>query len=717
MGTTDIAMERIFRQLIEGNAGLAIAETETFLAAWPNQQTSEKLRQVKEEYLLMADYWQMGVKDPELDRQYLKLLQRVYVLCANIAIHRHMNLSSFLVSLYTSARKSGYSWAVAAIRQRMEDFVSNVAMLELEPEHLRQEKSQQVYREHRQMMNALFNYVVTSHIWTESVGREMEELLLSPTVDSNDQQLLVSAVMLSLMNRFDMVKFQLLVNVYRHSQDEYVRQRALVGWVLSIDDDFRHVFPEQRELLAKLLWSKRVCEEITELQMQLIYTMDAEKDTTTIRDEIMPDLMNNNAFRVTQKGIEEIPEDPMEDILHPDASEERMEKLEASFQRMMDMQKQGADIYFGGFSQMKRFPFFYDMSNWLVPFYPQHPDISQFVKRIGTDGFIEKMLRRGSFCNSDKYSFVIAFQQVMDRLPDNLQQMMKRGEAVIGEAMDPEELHSPAFIRRSYLMDLYRFFRLFPNRAVIYNPFDTARDVLGQCLFFGTDLFRNTPLETYKRGIVATLMKRKLTRQAEGLLKTFPEDMHDIQYYLWTKDYPAALQIEPDNERALAGAARLFFSIKQYEESASFYDKLHLLHPEKTGYVLNKAVCLVHLEQYDDALKLLYQLNYEHDDDDNINRVLAWTLTCDNRYEQALKLYGQLTAVEKPLADDYQNQGYCLWLTGQVGAAAESFRTYCKLSGTASDKADFFDLEWLKKRNITETDAKMMAALVTLTSL
>ena len=52
MGTTDIAMERIFQRLIEGNAGLAISETETYLAAWPNPQTSEKLREVKAEYEL-----------------------------------------------------------------------------------------------------------------------------------------------------------------------------------------------------------------------------------------------------------------------------------------------------------------------------------------------------------------------------------------------------------------------------------------------------------------------------------------------------------------------------------------------------------------------------------------------------------------------------------------------------------------------------------------
>ena len=97
----------------------------------------------------------------------------------------------------------------------------------------------------------------------------------------------------------------------------------------------------------------------------------------------------------------------MEDILHPGASEERMEKLEATYRRMMDMQKQGADIYFGGFSQMKRFPFFYDISNWLVPFYIQHPDIQQYVSRMEGNRFLQHIMANNMFCNNDKYSFVI----------------------------------------------------------------------------------------------------------------------------------------------------------------------------------------------------------------------------------------------------------------------------------------------------------------------
>lgn len=305
MGALDISLERIYRQLTRGNVGRGIAEMETYLAAWPNPQTSQKLADLESEYALLEDYWLRGVKDPLMEEQYQHMLQRLYTLFANIAIHRHLQASSYLQGIYTTARTSSNRWTLDAIRQEMEGFVSDTALLELEPEDQRREKRQALYKRHQQQMNALFNYMLTSHIWTTGIGKDMEQLLLSPTIDNVDQQLLISAITLSLMNRFDWVKFRLLVNVYRQAVDQLVRQRALVGWALSIDDNYLAVFPEMRTLVAELLQSEEVCHELTELQIQLVYTLDQEKVTTTFQQEIMPGLMENNGFRVTKDGIEE----------------------------------------------------------------------------------------------------------------------------------------------------------------------------------------------------------------------------------------------------------------------------------------------------------------------------------------------------------------------------------------------------------------------------
>lgn len=710
MQKTDIALTRIFQELAAGNAGRAIAEALTYVMAWPNPQTKERLDTLNAEYQLMESYWRKGVKDPQLEEQYRGLLQRVYVLSTNIAIHRLYEASAFLKTTYSQVRQQGMKWSLQTIRQEMENYVSEVAMLELEPEHLHKEKSLALHKEHQQQMNNLFNYIVTSRVWTDSVGQAMEDILLSPTVDTIDQQLLVSAITLSLINHFDMVKFSLLVKVYEQSQDLLVRQRALVGWVLGIDDDFLAVYPEQYELIGSLLRSKSVCRELTELQMQLVYTLNAEKDTSIIREEIMPDLMENNRVRITSKGLEEIDEDELEDALYPHIAEERMEKLESLFNRVSDLRKQGADVFFGGFSQMKRFAFFYDMSNWLVPFYLQHPDVSRFVENIEGSSW-ELLLTKGTFCNSDKYSFLLVLQQVREQLPASMRSILDNGEAKLG-AQDMSDNTDPAYVRRQYLMDLYRFFRLFPNRASFRNPFDTSKNPLGQCLFFSSQLFSGTLLERNKPEVVNMLLNQKQRQASQHLLDTFPEEMRDVQYYLWKELYSKALQLDPDCERALICDARQAFEEGRIDDALDDYDHLLMLHPGKAGYMLNKAVCLVELEVYDEALQMLYQLSYEQPENQRVNRVLAWALTCDGKVEQADKIYQQLTCVESPLAEDLMNHGYCLWLSGCRDEAIARFQKYLQVTGKTCDSFVITEEKLLHRNGISDTEIKMMKAAV-----
>ena len=716
MGTTDTSLKLIFIQLINGNLGMAIAETETYLSAWPNPQTQEKLNDLKVEYQLMEEHWIQGTEDPMRADLYQRLLQRLYVLVANISIHKHMNGSSYLQTIYKGVRQEGRKWSMTSIKAEMENFVSEVALLSLEPEHKQQEKSKAIYQKHQQEMNALFNYVLTSHMWTDSVGQGMEEILLSPTVDTNDQQLLVSAITLSVMNRFDIVKFRTLTNVYVLSLDEHVKQRALVGWVLAIDDDWKKVYPEMKAIVNRLLEDEKVVDELTELQVQLIYTTDVQNDASTMRNEIMPDLLANNPVKFTNEGLVEVEDDPMDDVLHPDAAEQRMEKLEETMKRMMDMQNQGADIYFDGFSKMKRFPFFYDIGNWFVPFYIQHPDIAQYVEQLdGVDWMKIIVEGVGTFCNSDKYSFLIVFQQMMNRLPESLVQMMKRGESAIAmmNEKSKEEQSKPAFIRRNYLMDLYRFFMLFPNNRALYNPYNLQQDEQMDMVFIYSDLFMNTPMDKHKPAIVKMLKKRRMNKSLELLMQSFPEEMRDQNYYLWMEDYERALEIDPENERALAGHARNRFKAKDYEEALQTYEHLLLNYPEKKSYMLNKAVCQVNMEDYEEAQKVLYQLNYEHPEDMSVAHVLAWSLTCDGKLEQAENLYRQLIAQEAPVPSDFLNYGYSLWLQGRINEAAEQLRKYAKLVAGKETPAPLqLDDRWLKIRGISETEIYMMKTLV-----
>ena len=108
--------------------------------------------------------------------------------------------------------------------------------------------------------------------------------------------------------------------------------------------------------------------------------------------------------------------------------ERRMKTLEENMQKMIDMQRSGADIYFGGFAQMKRHSFFLKTCNWLMPFTPHHPAVSKIWNGVQGKRFLHKMMQTGSFCESDKYSFVLAFDKVVGMLPQKLLDMLENGE-------------------------------------------------------------------------------------------------------------------------------------------------------------------------------------------------------------------------------------------------------------------------------------------------
>lgn len=722
---THQSLTEIFEHLKERNLSAAINELEAFLSVHPHQVNSDRLHALRTDYQLMADYWKRGFKDPQLPSLYQTLLQRMYVLCANISKHYGVGHSSYLSSVYMRIRMTARDWSPQNIREELEAFVSDSALLELEPENKREARRQALYQQHQHQMNVLFDYIYTSDIWTNGVATAMEGILLSPTVDTNDQQLLVSAIMLSVLEHFDIAKFRTLVHVYEQASDERVRQRALVGWVLTIDSELAFsVYPEQIQLVEKLLEDEQCREELVELQKQIIFCINAEQDTRTIQKEIMPDLMKGQSLRMTRNGIEEVEEDPMEDILHPGEQERKLEKVEESFQRMLNMQKQGSDIYFGGFSQMKRFPFFNELSNWFVPFYANHPDVFEVMNKTGLNRFLQVMMEKGPFCNSDKYSFVFAFQQVVDRIPQNMREMLDRGEASINE-MAAEELESTTYIRRIYLQDLYRFFRLFPQRSQFFDPFYSSNF---RYLFFANPIFSKTHLEPSFGEVTAFLLKQKRLREASLLISNFGEARRDYQFWLMAgylmqhmplgqeppipgyddlQCYAKALELKPGQEKPLAGYARALFSHGMYAEALETYDQLLAIRPEKQSYRLNRAVSMTNLGQYAGALKDLYRLNYESPEDVNVNRVLAWTLVCEGKYEAAEKIYTQLLAGDVQ-PDDLLNYGYCLWFNGQIEDAADCFHRFLKETELKAEYILQNEAELLKEKGITEPEQQLM---------
>lgn len=719
----------------------ALDRLEAFSYKHPELRLSQRIESVRNDYGLMADYWRRGYKDKSLDSVYNDIIYKVYTVSADAYTSYCIRRDSFLAETDRRVRGNGRDddFLTAACNQ-LEDFVSNSAVLQLQPEHVRGERMAELQAKHQRFLSDVFDYVWTSGQWNDGTMQQLKHLLTSPTVDAADQQVIVAAVTLGVSNVFDINKLRLLVDVYTTTTDEYVKQRALVGIVIALWSGDDRLFPQMGDIAKRLADDERACEELTELQIQLLYCVNAERDTNVVQKEIMPELIKNNGLHITPTGIEERDDDPMQDILNPQDEERNIEKIEEGMKRMVDMQRSGSDIYFGGFAHMKRFPFFNTVANWFTPYYKSHPQIRQLYANEKDLNIADKMVDSIMLCNNDKFSFVIVFQQVVNRLPASLREMMEHSRATLEMTDVKDDDVTPAYIRRIYLQDIYRFFRLFHKRTCFNSPFDDG-DVDGSVpgyVFFANSVFRGTPLDQKLNYVVASMIKQKLYAAAIDVLAIYSDDAKDYYYYMYCGNmllrhnslalrrglaamdacecFTKALSVKPDDEKALFGLARAKFYSGRYVDAARAYKRLAQQKPDTRRYAVGYCVCLTNLARYDEATPLLYKINYEHPDDDNVKRVLARSLVGSGKYEQAEGMYASLATNE---VEDTVNRGYCNWFKGDVNAAVQLFAEYVSELYPDADTetkrahcyADIIESEsdYIKAHGVTDTESLLMA--------
>ena len=704
MGLTEIKLALQKRDL-----GSAINAMENHLATKVNMWGGEQLALVKNDYQLMVDFWLRGFDDPQRSALYDKLLKRLDAITMEMESREWMERAVLVDVIRRNLEKDGRDWSVENIERQLESFVSDVAMLELEKPHIKERKSEALYDGHKNLMNTLFNYVWTSGPWNDAQAEAFKSMLLSPTIDSLDQQLLVSAITLSLMNIFCFNKFRLLTDVYLNSPDDQLRQRALVGWVFGLDDSKVAVYPEMLQIVKDICSDGKCRQELSELQMQLVFCMQADSDSQTVSREIVPDIMKGNRLEMTRRGIVEMDEGTLDDILHPEKSEEEIEKMEKSIKRIADMQKQGSDIYYAGFSQMKRFSFFNSISNWFVPFYSNHPEISKIWNDSKNTRFLQLITKTGAFCDSDKYSFVLAFDQILRQLPESMLKAIREGDGIpmpVGGDFAVEEQNQPAFIRRVYLQNLYRFFMLYPQRSVFVNPFSVDKVV-----FFSNRLFHDTQLGEKMVHMSKFLAQHSMSKSIPRILSNVAEEYQDTEYHIACGNYKEALLLEPTNLRAKRGYARQLFEQKRFEEALKMFVEISESLPDNVSVSLNVAVCLSRLGRYDEALKILFRLNYEDASNVKVNRVLAWTLLLSGKNEQARKMYEDIVSGDS-VAEDFLNYGYCLWIMKDVASAAGAFSRFVKDSnvgiGLLEDEFNETFNEMLAPHGLSFVDVQLM---------
>ncbi len=717
--------EDIFDSLSDNALGQSLRMTRAFVNEHPYMMYGEDLDSIEHDYALMLSYMKRGFADPQRETVYDNLINRLYCFVSNLYLAYKIRNIAFYTE---AARKTiNQTFTHERIRTELENFVTDMAMLTLEPEETSAVKSKRIYELHNRFTQALFCNILISNQWTEVDAEFFESLLLSPLIDSIDVQLILSALTLAVMNNMDINKFSVLINVYLKADNEKIRQRALIGWVFALSSDMR-INAKFDEMVIAALEKPKVVRELTELQKQIIFCMNTEKDNNKIQKDIIPDLIKNNNLNITRFGITEKDDDPMADVFDPEASDREMEKMEEGFQKMINMQKEGSDIYFGGFSQMKRFPFFYNVSNWFCPFYPEHPEIATAAEKLKGTSLIANILENGPFCDSDKYSFTLAISSIISHLPSNMREMLNSSEA-ISMSVGTEEMNSPTYIRRMILQDMYRFFRLYPHRDQLINPFSQ-----NNFMFVIDELFEETELYNVIPELCVFALKRKNKTAISVLLNKYYDEsdpkslfLHGICELNFNKDPFSAVhylsllnELEPDNKRAISLLARAFFECEDFEGAAECYGELYELEPGNNSNTLNYCIAMAKAKMYEDAINLLYKLSLDFPESANVMRVLAWTLMGTNRLEQAEKEYKRLLNSDEVESGDWLNAGYCQWFLGKISVAVDFFKQFLSLRKESGSKVDenciseefSKDYDFIADHNISAIDMQLMVDLV-----
>lgn len=597
---------------------------------------SERIDTIETEFLYMSDYMLRGIDDPHRSELYADLRKRLNNIAYDLSV-RSTTMENPYVKAWHGTLNSRETSA-EAIQTSL--FEANDPKL------------------HHETLYFAFMALVASYHWNRQTCEEWCAFLTSRQVNVYDQATLVSAITLSCIENFDTQKALCLANTFAGNTTEMVRQRALIGCLLALSRIHEDKHRAVRQPILDILELRKNEGTIIELFMQMVTCANADKDSNEINSSIMPEILRHQPFEIKNGRIVE--KENTEDDNGEDSSIDNMEK---GVEKILNMQKNGVDIFFAGFKQMKRLPFFQKYVNWFIPFMKDHPDISGETQEIAKSKFVERVTEHGPFCESDKYSFVIGIATAMSNVPANIREMMENGEVgPLGMHKDDEDMQKPSLLRLQYLQDLYRFYQLCPLARQMNNPFAE----LHRCNIGLATITHISDAE--KKNLCSYLLKKDKDMAVRGavskILNRFDShDSFDRQYChaelkLLSNDYSVAialynkcLELKPNNLSCLRNLAKAYYQSKDYEKAAFYYDALRTLQPDRSSHIINYALAMTMAGKASQVVSDLYKLDFEQPDNLNIMNVLLWALLYAEKAEQALNTAIRMSKHERASRD------------------------------------------------------------------
>ena len=592
--------------------------------------------------------------------------------------------------VFKDLKKQGEAIDIKEVKPTLEKFVSREAMLFLNHDLSKEEQDQasaRLYQEWEEYREKIFGRFVSSGHWTDEERAVVKDTILSPTVDSLTSQLLVSAITLSAATVFDMGKFTLLYDIYRLADDDEVKVRALLGWLLVSTNcgcyeqqpDFRS-FAEQ--LTEDCKNDSDLLAEIIKAQKMLAVTVFSEQKSIDYTNDIMSslskrflgDLKNKvadlldadedmrNLFEIDEDEETSEEESPIRSV-DINTDEDGVDNLNVGVDSplsMDEMMDKGIDILLPQFKMLRdQTDFFTHLYNWFMPFYLKNPHVTEALGFVDEKRkFCKAFCSTARSCPADAYSLANLIISHPNEIPENIVDCYDdpEDEGDGSEPADEEEIvneffkepgeHRAKRIRINYIRNLLRFSKFYKGKDELFTILDELDDDKPAYAVLAGPLFQDEFFDKYRMAIARYSFRREFPDLVEVMLEGVPcntLEMHfmkgwvcmqkgdDHSLRMAVDHFKKMLKIKPDMKQVYLQLGICYRNLIQVDEYLENFDKLmefkdSFSEEELFKLKLDKLKFIVMNNRFEEAMPLAYELDYTHPENQMAGALLTQLL-------------------------------------------------------------------------------------------
>ncbi len=709
----------------------ALQQSGMLLNEIPNDELLTELENCRETYSNMLKYTAKGIQDPQRNLILNALVVRIVEMADKI---KELFLEKHHHAL--QERKNNAYNKLSAVQKELKETLDSRKehenMVELLHETDISVDKDDLLRKQQSFRVGFFDYILYADKLSDMDVQFVKNVFNLPDIEWYDKSLMVSSVTLSMMRYFDINKMDLLFHFYENGQYQ-VKQRSLTGILILFLLYDRRVkyYKALNEKVHKIYAESEIDEsEILILIKQLVKARDTEKISKRMTEEIIPDIQKLTPRIEEKLDLDNLFKDDDFSDKNPDWQSflEESPELLGKIEELSKMQLEGNDVFMSAFSQLKHFDFFDQISNWFVPFYKENPEISKILENEESkfrEVFSSSLERSTYMCNSDKYSFMLNLRVMPAQQKGMLLNMFNAELESINEISEQDEMLNDLLksqtIYTQYIQDLYRFFKLHPNRKDFEDIFELKLD-------FHENSFLKAvyPDQTFLKKIADFLFKTDHYAESLDIFLLLNagknQDMELLQKigycYQQTGDLTNALKhyylAELFDSNNVWNLKKIAFCLKKqndYLKAIDYYYEIEKLEPENIQIQMNIANAFLHLKEFNKALNYYYKIEFSSNENQGICRPIAWCLFVIGQFAKSKEYFTRLMDNGDFNKYDYMNYGHVHFVEGDFGKAAELYLQSIRqkdnsLGGFLKGFAD--DKEHLAKHGLDLLEIQLM---------